>query len=82
MKTFRQISSGFGVAAGCNTVIRNLKLSLAAKSTAPRVILLCMTFFLNTYAVPGGKPEMTEDMRLRAEKDLFYFQVRYLPFSE
>ena len=25
---------------------------------------------------------MTEDMELRAEKSLFYFQVRYLPFSE
>ncbi|HNX84372.1 MAG: glucosaminidase domain-containing protein [Bacteroidales bacterium] len=82
MKTFRQISSGLGVAAGCNTVLRNLKLRLTAKSVAPKVILIFMTFFLNTYAVPGGKPEMTEEMQLRAEKDLFYFQVRYLPFSE
>ncbi|MDM8001391.1 MAG: glucosaminidase domain-containing protein [Bacteroidota bacterium] len=41
-----------------------------------------MTFFLNSYAVPGGMPAMTEEMQLRAEKDLFYFQVRYLPFSE
>ncbi len=82
MKTFRHFSSGFGVAAGCNTIIRNLKLRLTVKSGAHRVILLSMIFFLNTYAVPGGKPEITADMQLRAERDLFYFQVRYLPFSE
>lgn len=82
MKTFRKISSGLGVAAGCNTVVRNLKLRLVKKSSVPRVILICMTFFLNSFAVPGGMPAMTEDMQLRAEKDLFYFQVRYLPFSE
>jgi hypothetical protein len=82
MKTFRHFSSGLGVAAGCNTIIRNLKLRLTVKSGAHRVILLSMIFFLNTYAVPGGKPEITADMQLRAERDLFYFQVRYLPFSE
>jgi len=82
MKTFRQISSGLGVAAGCITVVRNLKLRLAKRSAVPRVILICMTFFLSSNTVPGGMPAMTEDMQLRAEKDLFYFQVRYLPFSE
>lgn len=82
MKTLRQISSGLGVAAGCNTIIRNLKNKLATKSDVPRVILLCMAFCLNSFTVPGGSPAMTEDMQLRAEKSLFYFQVRYLPFSE
>jgi len=82
MKTLRQISSGLGVAAGCNTIIRNLKNKLATKSDVPRVILLCMAFCLNSFTVPGGSPAMTEDMQVRAEKSLFYFQVRYLPFSE
>jgi hypothetical protein len=82
MKTFRQISSGLGVAAGCNTAVRNLNLRLANRGTELRVILICMTFFLTSYAVPGGMPALTEDMQHRAEKDLFYFQVRYLPFSE
>ncbi len=82
MKTLRQISSGLGVVAGCNTAIRNLRLKLATKNGFSRVILLCTAFFLNSFTVPGGSPAMTEDMELRAEKSLFYFQVRYLPFSE
>ncbi len=82
MKTLRQISSGLGVVAGCNTAIRNLRLKLATKNGFSRVILLCTAFFLNSFTVPGGSPAMTEDMELRAEKSLFYFQVRHLPFSE
>jgi len=82
MKTLRQISSGLGVVAGCNTAIRNLRLKLATKNGFSRVILLCTAFFLNSFTVPGGSPAMTEDMEHRAEKSLFYFQVRHLPFSE
>jgi len=82
MKTLRQISSGLGVVAGCNTAIRNLRLKLATKNGFSRVILLCTAFFLNSFTEPGGSPAMTEDMEHRAEKSLFYFQVRHLPFSE
>lgn len=82
MKTFRQISSGLGVVAGCNTAIRKLKFRLPAGRDTLRTILLGTIFLIAASEVPGGKPAMTEDMQLRAEKDLFYFQVRYLPFSE
>lgn len=82
MKTFRKISSGLGVGSGCNTVIRKLKTRLAAKSAAPRIILLGMIFFLDSYLVPGGSPVVTEEMKYRAEKFLFYFDVRHQPFSE
>lgn len=82
MKTFKQISSGLGVGSGCNTVIRKLKTRLATKSVASRIILLGMVFLLNSYLVPGGSPVMTEEMKYHAEKSLFYFQIRYEPFSE
>ncbi len=82
MKTFRQISSGLGVVAGCSTAVRKLKFGTVAGRDTLRTILLASLFFITTCEVPGGKPAMTEDMQRRAEKDLFYFQVRYLPFSE
>ncbi|MGE5348286.1 MAG: glucosaminidase domain-containing protein [Actinomycetota bacterium] len=82
MKTFRQISSGLGVVAGCNTAIRKLKFRMSAGRDTLRSVLLVTLFLITACEVPGGMPAMTEDMEQRAEKDLFYFQVRYLPFSE
>jgi len=82
MKTFRQISSGLGVVAGYDTAIKKLKFRLAAVRDNLRVILPGILFLITACEVPGGEPMMTEDMRLRAEKELFYFQVKYLPFSE
>lgn len=54
----------------------------AARSRVTQVILLSTIFFLNSHQVPGGKPVMTEEMRYRIEKDLFYFNIRQVPFSE
>ena len=82
MKTFNQISSGLRGAAGYLKVIRNLKFKLAANRSATRSILLCMVFFLGSYQVPGGSPVMAEEMKYQIEKSLFYFQLRYEPFSE
>ncbi|MDZ7633825.1 MAG: glucosaminidase domain-containing protein [Bacteroidales bacterium] len=44
--------------------------------------MLGMIFLLNSYMVPGGSPDMTEEMKLRAEKDFFYYEIRFQPFSE
>ncbi|MBE0679877.1 MAG: glucosaminidase domain-containing protein [Bacteroidales bacterium] len=82
MKTFKQISSCLGVGSGYNTVIRKLKTGLATKSDVPRAILLGTIFLLNSYLVPGGSPVLTEEMKYQDEKSLFYFQIRYEPFSE
>ncbi|MFZ2285467.1 MAG: glucosaminidase domain-containing protein [Bacteroidales bacterium] len=82
MKTFKQISSGLGVGSGCDTIIRKLKTRLTTESAAPRIILLGVIFLLNSYLVPGGSPAMTKEMKYREERSLFYFQIRYEPFSE
>ena len=82
MKTIRQISSGLRVASGFRKLSRNLKLNPTTGGSAARVILLGMIFLLNSYMVPGGSPLMTEEMELRADKDFFYYEIRYQPFSE
>jgi hypothetical protein len=82
MKTFIQISSGLRSAAGYLKVIRDLKFKLAANRSATRSILLCMVFFLGSYQVPGGSVVITEEMKYQVDRSLFYFQLRYEPFSE
>jgi hypothetical protein len=82
MKTIKQISSGLKVACRNWKFIRDLKLNPVPVGTAARCILLGMIFLLNTNLVPGGSPVTTEEMKLRAEKDLFYFDIRHQPFSE
>jgi len=82
MKTIEQISSGLIVVFGFRKSFRNLKLNPKSKGSAVRVILLGIIFLLNTYMVPGGSPVMTEEMTLRTEKGLFYFEIRFQPFSE
>jgi hypothetical protein len=82
MKTFKQISSGLIFASGFRKLLRNLKLNPKSEGSAVRVILLGIIFLLNTYMVPGGSPVMTEEMKLRNERGLFYFEIRFQPFSE
>ena len=82
MKTIEQISSGLRGAAGYLKVIRDLKFKMTAGKSATRSILLFMVFFLGSPQVPGGSPVMTEEMKLQAEKSLYYFQIRHEPFSE
>jgi flagellum-specific peptidoglycan hydrolase FlgJ len=41
-----------------------------------------MVFCLVTFEVPGGKPQMTEAKRFESDRASFYYQIRYLPFSE
>jgi hypothetical protein len=82
MKTIKQISSGLKVAYGTRKFIRNLKPDPIPGASYARVILLGMIFLLNTYLVPGGSPMMTEEATHRAERYLFYFEVRNQPFSE
>ncbi len=48
----------------------------------PQVVLMSMIILLNTRQVPGGDPAMTEAVRTRLERDLFFYTVRELPFSE
>lgn len=82
MKTITQISSGFKVALRYWKLIRDLKLNPVPIGYAARVILLGLIFLLNTNLVPGGSPVMTEEIKLRAEKYLFYFDIKHQPFSE
>jgi len=44
--------------------------------------MLCIVFCLVTFEVPGGKPQMTEAKRFQSDRAFFYYQIRYLPFSE
>jgi len=82
MKTFKQISSGCGVGSKFRKAIRNLKSKASSKSSATRIIMLSTLFFLVTFTVPGGEPVLTEEMKIQSEKAFYYFQIRYLPFSE
>lgn len=82
MKTFKQISSGLRVALRYWIFFRDLKLNPVPIGYAARVILLGMIFLLNTNLVPGGSPVMTEETKQRAEKYLFYFDIKHQPFSE
>jgi len=82
MKTIKQISSGCGVGSKFRKAIRNLKLKASSTRSATRVILLSMIFFVGTIVVPGGSPVITEEMKSQTEKAFFYYQVRYLSFSE
>jgi len=82
MKTFYQISSAFRVAAGFSKVFRNLKIQTSSNKSATRILMLCLVFTLVTFEVPGGKPQLTEEMRFQSERAFFYYQIRHLPFSE
>jgi len=82
MKTIKQISSGLWVESGCRRGFRNLKLKSSPNRSAIRVILLSMIFFVVTFEVPGGRPVITEEMKVQTERAFFYYQIRYLPFSE
>lgn len=83
MKTINHISSGLHVAEGCRKTSRNLKIQIASKKSAIRILMLCMVFAVVTFEVPGGKkPQMTEEMRFLSEKASFYYQIKHLPFSE
>jgi flagellum-specific peptidoglycan hydrolase FlgJ len=44
--------------------------------------MLCLVFALVTFEVPGGKPQITEEMKFQSERTFFYYEIRYLPFSE
>ncbi|MRS02577.1 hypothetical protein EG832_05035 [bacterium] len=82
MKTIKQISSGLRVASVFRRHLLKLRLNPTPGGSAARVIMLGIVFLLNSYMVPGGSPVMTEEMELRAEKDFFYYEIRYQPFSE
>jgi flagellum-specific peptidoglycan hydrolase FlgJ len=41
-----------------------------------------MVFCLVTFEVPGGKPQLTDEMKFHSERAFFYYQIRHLPFSE
>lgn len=82
MKTLRQIFSGLHVRAVRNAIISDLKLKQAGENGALRIILFCMIIFLTASSVPGGKVVMTDWMRMQAEREFFYFQIRKKPFSE
>lgn len=62
--------------------IRNLKLKASSNRSATRVILLSMIFFVGTIEVPGGMPLITEEMKSQTERAFFYYQIRYMSFSE
>jgi Mannosyl-glycoprotein endo-beta-N-acetylglucosaminidase len=51
-------------------------------NSAIRTSLTLIIFLLASYKVPGGKPVLTEEMKFRTERALFYFQIRDQPFSE
>jgi len=82
MKTLSQISSGLHLAARCLKSFWNLKSKELSNKSVTRILILCIVFFIVTFEVPGGKPWMTEEMRLQSERAFFYYQIRYLPFSE
>jgi len=82
MKTIKQISSGLGVEPGCRKAFRNLKSKSSPNKSAIRVLLLSMIFFVVTFEVPGGSPVITEEMKVQSERAFFYYQIRYMPFSE
>jgi hypothetical protein len=82
MKTIEQISSGLKVISEFWIFIRDFKLNPVPGGSVARVILPVLIFLLNTYLVPGGSPVMTGEMKYQAEKSLFYYQIRYEPFSE
>ncbi|NLE33638.1 MAG: glucosaminidase domain-containing protein [Bacteroidales bacterium] len=82
MKTIKQISSGLRVASDYVETIRKVWQEQVSNRSAIRAILLGVIFLLNSYLVPGGSPVMTEEMKIQAERSLFYFDIRYQPFSE
>ncbi len=82
MKTISQISSGCGVGSKFRRAIRNLKSKASSNRSATRSIMLSIVFFLVTFKVPGGEPMLTEEMKIQSEKAFYYYQIRYLPFSE
>lgn len=82
MKTFSQISSGCGVGSNIRKAIRNLKSKASSNRSATRIIMLSTVFFLVTFKVPGGEPVLTEEMKIQSEKTFYYYQIRYMPFSE
>jgi len=82
MKTFSQISSGLRVTESYLKSFRNLKIQTSSNKSAERIIMLCIVFCLVTFEVPGGKPQMTEAKRFQSDRAFFYYQIRYLPFSE
>lgn len=44
--------------------------------------MLFMLFCLVTFKVPGGKPQISEEMRFQSERAFFYYQIKNIPFSE
>lgn len=82
MKTIKQISSGLRFASGYMEAIRKVWQEQLPNRSAIRAILLGVIFLLNSYLVPGGSLVMTEEMKIHAERSLFYFDIRYQSFSE
>ncbi len=82
MKTFDQVSSGLLGASRVRKSFRTLRLKALSNRSATRILMLCTVFTLVTFEVPGGKPQLTEEMKLQSERAFFYYQIRYLPFSE
>ncbi|MCU0377387.1 MAG: glucosaminidase domain-containing protein [Bacteroidales bacterium] len=82
MKKFKLLCWGSGVASGLMKIFGNLTINRVPGSNAARTLMLGSLFLLNSYLVPGGSPVMTEEMKYQAERALFYFQIKYEPFSE
>lgn len=82
MKTFRQFSSGFCVAAVFLIANLGLEFRRATNEFATRVIILGVIFLLGSAEVPGGRAIMTEAMRSESDRSYFYYQVRHMPFSD
>lgn len=82
MKKFKLLSWGSGVASGLRKISGNLTINRVPGGNAARTLMLGSLFLLNSYLVPGGSPVMTEEMKYQAERALFYFQIKYEPFSE
>jgi hypothetical protein len=51
--------------------------------TALKILLLGIAlFFTHSYTIPGGYLVITDEMKYRAERDFFYYEIKDEPFSE